>query len=59
MITAHGFIARENVFESARQQVVNAGLAIGRRRPFIKDKFWPALAGIHRLMEDVVRFPET
>ena len=33
---AHGLVAREDVLERARQHVMDAGPAVGRRRPLVE-----------------------
>ena len=41
MEALHGFITGIDILETARQDVVDAGFAIGRRRPLIEGKEWP------------------
>ena len=46
---AHGLVAREDVLEHARQDVVGARAPVGRRRPLVEDPRLRALAAAHRL----------
>ncbi len=55
---AHVLVAREHVLERTRQHVVDAGLTVGRRRPFVPGVERPALALLHALGEHVLVTPE-
>ena len=58
VITTHSFVARKYIFETARQYVVNARLAIGRGRPLIKTEQRTTLGLRQRLPEDIVLAPK-
>ena len=58
VVAAHDLVAREHILESARQHVVDAGLAIGSRRPLEEDVLRSALSLCNGLLEDVLRLPE-
>ena len=53
----HGLVAVECVFYRARQNMVDARMAVGRRRPLEEDELRAALALVHRFMEHVVLIP--
>ena len=54
---AHRLVAGEDVLEDARQHVVRAGRAVGRRRPLVEHVQRRALAAAQRLVEHVVLAP--
>ncbi len=58
VIAPHGLIAWKHIFETARQHMVNAGLAISRRRPFIKTEQRTTFGLRQRFREDIVVAPE-
>ena len=58
IVALHGVVAREDVLEGTRQHMVDAGPAIGRRRPFVEDIFRPALAFAHAALEDIALPPQ-
>ena len=43
VVPAHGLVAREHVLEGAREDVVDPGLPVGGRRPFVPDVERPSL----------------
>ena len=57
LVAAHRLVARVDVLEHAREDVVRAGLAVGRRRPLPEDPRRRALAAADRLAEDVALAP--
>ena len=57
-VAAHRLVAREEVLEDARDDVVRAGLAVGRRRPLVEDVEGRVLAALEALLEDAVVLPE-
>ena len=58
VIALHGFVAREDVFEAARQDVVNTRFAIGGRRAFVKAELRSALGLIQRFLKNIMLTPE-
>ena len=56
--TLHHFVAREHVFESARQHVMAAGFAIGCRRSFIKHVARRVFAALGRALKDAIEAPK-
>jgi hypothetical protein len=57
-VAAHRAIAREDVFENARQDVMDAGPAVGRGRPLVEDESWTVGGLLQRLVKDVGFMPE-
>ena len=57
-VAAHRLVAREEVLEDARDDVVRARAAVGRRRPFVEDVEGRVVAALEALLEDAVVFPE-
>ena len=57
-VAAHGLVAREEVLEDARDDVVRARPAVGRRRPLVEHEDRGVLAALEALVEDVVGLPE-
>src|SRR4051794_29516894 len=57
VVAAHGLEAREDVLEHARQDVVGAGPAVGRRRALVEHPRRRALAPAQRLAEHVALAP--
>ncbi len=58
VVAAHGPVARKDVLEGPRQDVVDSGAAVRRGRPLIKHIARPVSSLLHRLLEDVCLFPE-
>ena len=58
IIALHGFIAREQIFDTARQNMADMRFPVCRRRAIIKGKFRPALSRLLRLFKDLFLFPE-
>ncbi len=58
VVAAHGLVARVDVLEAPGQDVMDTGLAVCGRWPFIEREQRPALAHVQRLLEDVVLAPE-
>ena len=56
-VAAHRLVARVEVLEHAREDVVGAGTAVGRRRALPEDPRLGALAAADRLAEDVALAP--
>ena len=52
-----GFKAAENILDGTGHHMVNARFAVGRWRPFIKDKRGFTLPGIQRFLKDPFLFP--
>ena len=57
-VAAHGLVAREEVLEDARDDVVRARPAVGGGRPLVEDEDRRVLAALEALVEDVVGLPE-
>ena len=57
-VAAHRLVAREEVLEDARDDVVRAGLAVGRRRTLVEDVEGRVLTALEALLEDAVVLPE-
>ena len=53
----HRLVATEEVLVDARPDVVQSGLAVGRRRALVEDPRLGAFALLHGTREDVVRAP--
>src|ERR1051325_855278 len=58
MIAAHDLVAREHILEGARQHMVHTGLAICRRRSFIKNILGRTLTLLNGLLEDIGLLPK-
>ncbi len=58
METLHGFVAGIDILETARQDVVNTGFAVGRRRPLIEGKKRPTRALLQAFLKHRLRPPE-
>ncbi len=56
--TSHCFIAQNDVLKSPGFNVVNAGPAVGVRRPFVKNEFLLALSPVNRLFKNFILFPK-
>jgi hypothetical protein len=56
-VAAHGLVAREDVLEDARQDVVGAGTSVGGGRALVEEERLGALAAPNRLVEDVALAP--
>ncbi len=56
-VAAHGLVAREDVLEDAREDVVDARAAVRRRRALVEDPRPAPLAPAQRLVEDVALAP--
>src|SRR6185436_3003800 len=56
-VPLHGLVAREDVFEHAREHVVRARAPVRGRRPLVEDERRRALAPADRLVEDVALAP--
>ena len=56
-MAAHRLVAREDVLEDTRQDVVRARAAVGGGRALVEDERLPALAAPDRLVEDVPLAP--
>lgn len=57
MESAHRFVTTENIFDRAGHYMVDAGLSIGRRRTFEKDKRGCAFALGKALFEQTFALP--
>ncbi len=57
-VAAHRLVAREEVLEDARDDVVRAGPAVGRRRPLVEDEEGRVVTALEALLEDAVLLPE-
>ncbi len=57
-VAAHGLVAREEVLEDARDDVVRARPAVGGGRPLVEHEDRGVLAALEALVEDVVGLPE-
>ena len=57
-VAAHGLVARDQVLEDARQHVVHAGRAVGRRRSLVEREQPLRRALLDAAPEDVVLAPE-
>ena len=57
-VAAHRLVAREEVLEDARDDVMRAGPAVGRRRPLVEHVQGRVVAALEALVEDVVSLPE-
>src|SRR5262249_37061744 len=53
----HRAIAAEKIFDRAREDVMDAGLAVRRRRPLEEHERRRALAGGQRLLEEILGVP--
>ena len=58
VVAAHGFETRINVFERARQHMMNAGLAVGRGGAFVETETRPPATLLDGPVENRARFPE-
>ena len=58
VIALHRLVARENIFKTARQNVVNSRLAIRCRRPFIKAELRSTFCLIQCFLKNVVLTPK-
>ena len=58
VVALHRLVAREEVLEDARDDVVDAGLAVGRGRALVEDEERRVVAALEALLEDVVSLPE-
>ena len=58
VISPHVFEARKDVLERAREDMVDAGLAVGGRRPLVPDIQRPTLALPLRRVEHVMLMPQ-
>ena len=54
----HGFVTGIDILETARQDVVNAGFAVGRRRPLIEGKERPTRALLQAFFKHCLLPPE-
>jgi len=59
MVSTHGFVARENVLECTRQDMVNTGSPIRSWRTFKENIFLSPFPLLHGFMEDVMGFPKS
>ncbi len=57
-VAAHRLVARKEVLEDARDDVVRAGPPVGRRRSLVEDELRRVLAALETLLEDAVLLPE-
>ncbi len=57
-VAAHRLVAREEVLEDARDDVVRAGAAVGRRRALVEDEQRRVFATLEALLEDALLLPE-
>ena len=57
-VAAHRLVAREEVLEDARDDVVRARPAVGRGRPLVEHEDGGVLAALEALLEDAVLLPE-
>ena len=57
-VAAHRLVAREEVLEDARDDVVRAGAAVGRGRALVEHVHGGVVAPFEALLEDAVLFPE-
>ncbi len=56
-VAAHRLVARKNVLENTRQDVVGPGPPVGRGRALVEDEAGRALAAAHRFVEHVALAP--
>ena len=57
-VAAHRLVAREEVLEDARDDVVRARPAVGRGRPLVEDEDGGVVTALEALLEDAVFLPE-
>ncbi len=57
VVTAHGLVAREDVLEHAREDVVGAGRPVDGRRTLVEEEALARLAPPERLLEDIALAP--
>ena len=57
-VPAHRLVAREEVLEDARDDVMRARAAVGRRRSFVEHVEWRVVTALEALLEDAVLLPE-
>jgi hypothetical protein len=55
--TLHGFVAVESILDTARQNVMNSGMTVGRGRSLEEYKLWATLTFRHGTPEDVLLLP--
>src|SRR6185436_13107240 len=55
---AHGLVAREQILERAREHVMDAGPAVGRRRALVEHELRTRGALDHQASEHVLAAPE-
>ncbi len=53
----HGVVAADQVFDRAREDVMDAGAAVGRRRPFEKHERRPVASRLLHLLEQALVLP--
>ncbi len=58
VISAHRLVARKNVLEAACQHMMDAGLAVGRRRALVETELRPVARCFQRLRKNIVLGPE-